>query len=109
MKLTFLYAPVDELGPALAFYRDALGWREAWREGDTTVAFHLPGSDVQVMVSESSSDVPGPMYLVQDARAFAAHAGLSPAGAAEEIPGGVVLPFDDPAGNRFYVFDQATG
>lgn len=44
MQLTFMYQSVDDLPAALAFYRDALGFQEAWREGDSTVAFELPGS-----------------------------------------------------------------
>ena len=32
MKLTFLYHPVIDLDQAVTFYRDVLGWDEAWRE-----------------------------------------------------------------------------
>jgi hypothetical protein len=46
MKLTFIYQSVKGLPAALAFYRDELGLDEAWREGESTVAFELPGSPV---------------------------------------------------------------
>ncbi|MGH9245749.1 MAG: VOC family protein [Acidimicrobiales bacterium] len=55
MKLTFLYHPVSDLKEALAFYRDVLGWDEAWRMGDVTVAMQIPGSEVQVMLDASDS------------------------------------------------------
>jgi hypothetical protein len=58
VKLTFLYQSVDDLDAALAFYRDVLGLAEAWREGDTTVAFELPGSPVQLMVDVRPDDHP---------------------------------------------------
>jgi catechol 2,3-dioxygenase-like lactoylglutathione lyase family enzyme len=51
MKLRCICAPVPELATALPFYRDTLGFTEAWREGSDTVAFELPGGDVQVMVT----------------------------------------------------------
>ena len=56
MKLTFLYHPVSDLKEALAFYRDVLGWDEAWRMGDVTVAMQIPGSEVQVMLDASDAD-----------------------------------------------------
>lgn len=106
MKLTFVYAPVSDLAPALAFYRDTLGLDELWREGDTTVGFALPGSDVGVMVGVDT-EPPGPMYLVDDAAAWvAAHPDLTPATPLAEIPDGAVVRYFDPAGNSFYVFDQ---
>ncbi|MGV3713932.1 VOC family protein [Pseudolysinimonas sp.] len=106
MKLTFVYAPVPELAPALAFYRDVLGLDELWREGDHTVGFALPDSDVGVMVSVDT-DPAGPMYLVDDAAAWvAAHPELTPAVELAEIPDGAVVRYLDPAGNSFYVFDQ---
>lgn len=107
MKLTFVYAPVPELAPALAYYRDTLGLDEAWREGDDTVAFVLPDSDVQIMVSVDT-DPAGPMYLVDDAAAWvAAHPELTPESEVIDIPDGAVVRYADPAGNAFYVFDQA--
>lgn len=51
MKLTFLYHPATDVAAAVAFYRDVLGWDEAWRMGDDTAAMQIPGSDVLVMLS----------------------------------------------------------
>ena len=80
---------------------------ESWREGDHTVAFALPESDVQIMVS-IDTDPPGPMYIVDDAAAWvAAHPELTPLSDVSEIPDGAVVRYADPAGNAFYVFDQA--
>ena len=106
MKLTFLVVPVPDLAAALPFYRDELGLDEAWREGDHTVAFQLPDSEVQLMVDDENSDPGGPMYLVDDLAAFmAAHPGLPVAVPRYEIPGGSVIGYRDPGGNAFYVFD----
>jgi catechol 2,3-dioxygenase-like lactoylglutathione lyase family enzyme len=106
MKLTFVYTPVPELAPALAFYRDVLGLDEAWREGDHTVGFRLPGTEVGLMVSVDT-DPAGPMYLVDDAAAWMAeHPELTPVADLMEIPDGAVVRYADPAGNPFYVFDQ---
>jgi hypothetical protein len=38
------------------FYRDELGLDEAWREGDGTVAFELPGSSVRLMLDVPPDD-----------------------------------------------------
>jgi catechol 2,3-dioxygenase-like lactoylglutathione lyase family enzyme len=56
MKLSYFYVSVPELQPALAFYRDELGLDEAWREGDGTVAFELPGSSVRLMLDVPPDD-----------------------------------------------------
>ncbi|WP_026877412.1 VOC family protein [Jiangella gansuensis] len=112
MKLTYLYVSVPELAPALAFYRDQLGLDEAWREGESTVAFALPGTDVQLML-----DVPvdaderwqsGPFYEVDDVRAFMKERSeLRWLGEAIDMPGGQTATFADPAGNVMHVFDQS--
>jgi predicted enzyme related to lactoylglutathione lyase len=110
MKLTFIYAPVTDLAEALTFYRDTLGWSEAWREGDSTVAFQLPDSAVQVMVDVDADQPPGPMYLVDNVAAFlAGKPSLKVTMPPYEIPDGVVAAVQDPAGNTLYVFDQARG
>ncbi len=107
MKLTFIYAPTGELSPMIDFYRDTLGWIEAWRDGDDTVAFHVPDSEVQVMVSLTEQPV-GPMYLVDSVEQFlGSTTGLTVTIDPYEIPDGTVVGLADPAGNTFYVFDQA--
>ena len=109
MKLAFVYAPVADLDQGAAFYRDTLGWSEAWRDGDDTVAFAIPGGDVQVMVSTTPQQA-GPMYLVDRVADFlAAHPDLPVVVPVFAIPDGVVAGVTDPAGNVLYVFDQAGG
>jgi predicted enzyme related to lactoylglutathione lyase len=106
MKLTFIYAPVADLNAAIAHYRDVLGLDESWREGDHTVAFQLPDTDVQIMVSVDEGAA-GPMYLVDDVAAFIeAHPKLEVAIPHTEIPDGHRAGFVDPAGNLMYVLDQ---
>jgi catechol 2,3-dioxygenase-like lactoylglutathione lyase family enzyme len=107
MRLVFLYVPVTDLAAAAVFYRDVLGLDEAWREGDDTIAFHLPDSPVRLMVSTSGKP-PGPMYLVPSVQEhLAAHPDLPVSVTVEAIPDGVVVGIGDPAGNTFYLFDQA--
>ncbi len=110
MKLTFIYVSVPDLKEALGFYRDELGFDEAWREGDDTIAFQLPGSDVQLMVCVPPDDGPrwstGPFYAVDDLPAFIAeHSGFTWVGEMNEIPGGRSASFRDPAGNLIHLFD----
>ena len=107
MKLTYLYLPVDDLAAAESFYRDRLGLEEAWREGDSTIAFWSPDRAVQLMVD--TDDYPaGSMYEVDDLTAWQAANSAVPVRVPRyEIPGGSVAGYQDPAGNVFYVFDQA--
>ncbi len=108
MKLTFIYAPVTDLAPALAFYRDTLGWPEAWREGEDTVAFKTPDSDVQVMVARVEGEPAGPMFLVDSVAEFlASRPELTVTMERRKIPDGSVAAFEDPAGHTIYVLDQA--
>jgi catechol 2,3-dioxygenase-like lactoylglutathione lyase family enzyme len=110
MQLTFMYQSVDDLPGALAFYRDTLGFAEAWREGDDTVAFELPGSPVQLMVDRRPDDHPrwgsGPFFQVDDVRAFVKeHPELTWLGEPMDVPDGVSATFADPAGNTIHLFD----
>jgi catechol 2,3-dioxygenase-like lactoylglutathione lyase family enzyme len=57
MKLTFMSAPSPNLSATVAFYRDTLGWTEAWRESDDKVAFAIPNTAVQLMVSTTDPAV----------------------------------------------------
>jgi len=72
MKLTYLYHPVSDLKEAVAFYRDVLGWDEAWRMGDDTAAMQPPGSDVLVMLSVDPDEEAGPsgFFGVDDIDSF---------------------------------------
>lgn len=102
-----IYARADDLTTTVRFYRDTLGWSEAWREGDDTVAFHIPGSDAQVMVSTTDQPA-GPMLLVDRVEDFLDRtSGLTVTIGPYGIPDGTVVGFEDPSGNTIYVFDQA--
>ena len=106
MKLTFLYQPVDDLRTAVAFHRDELGLDEAWREGEDTVAFWLPGRPAQIMLS-TTEQPSGPMYLVDNLDAWMlSHPDVPVLIDKYAIPGGAVAGFAAPGSNNFYVFDQ---
>lgn len=109
MKFEMVYTPVSDLVAALAFYRDRLGWQEVWREGESTVALQLPGSDV-VMMLDVSQDPAGPMFVVDSFNDWRARHGaeLDWRVGPMEIPGGMLGGFVDPSGNAVYVLDQAT-
>ena len=106
MKLTYLYHPVTDLDEGLAHFRDQLGWEEAWREGDDTVAFWTPDRSAQVMVARTDEPA-GPMYLVDSVTEWlAAHADVPVVVPRYEIPGGSVAGLTGAGGNVFYVFDM---
>ena len=106
MKLTFLYQPVEDLSAAVAFHRDVLGFDEAWREADGTVAFWLPGRQVQLMLS-GDRQPPGPMFLVDDLDGWVRdHPAAEVTVPRYPIPGGAVAGFAAPGAHTFYVFDQ---
>ncbi len=111
MKLEFLYTPTTDLQASLALYRDALGCEEVWREGDTTVALTLPGTDVQLMLDANDPSAPvGPLFVVDSVREFhaARAAALRVVDEPSEIPGGFTATYQDPAGATIYVMDQST-
>lgn len=103
MRLTFYFQPVDDLGVAAAHYLD-LGWEEAWREGEHTVALQMPDVDTQLMLDSAPGwGGPGPMYLVEDLTAWLdAHPEIW-AAEPKEIPGGRVAEVSAP-GHTYYVF-----
>jgi catechol 2,3-dioxygenase-like lactoylglutathione lyase family enzyme len=110
MKLEFVYTPVKDLKAALALYRDALGWEEAWREGDSTVSLKLPGTEVQLMLDESESvEGRGPMFVVESVEKFHADRPreLGLRAEPQAIPGGFMATYQDASGNPIYVMDQA--
>jgi catechol 2,3-dioxygenase-like lactoylglutathione lyase family enzyme len=112
MQLLFSYLPAKDLPAALTLYRDTLGLDEVWREGDATVAFAVPGTDVALMVDGAAQDGwgPGPVFAVPSVADFWAAHGDALAVAIEpfEIPGGMISALRDPGGNFVYVMDQST-
>ena len=71
MKLEFLFAPTSDLGAWYALYRDHFGAEEVWREGETTIALRLPGSDVQLMLDSNDANAPvGPLFIVESVAEF---------------------------------------
>ncbi|RDW22114.1 VOC family protein [Oceanobacillus chungangensis] len=65
MKLVFLCHPVKNLKESLTFYRDKLGFEEAWREGDHTAALKLPDSEIQLMIEDDEQELSaGGIFLV---------------------------------------------
>ena len=108
VKLTFLYHPVTDLPEAVAFYRDVLGWDEAWREEDTTAAFSIPDSTVQVMLDASGADPHGPsgFYEVDNVDAFyaARRESVRWVEAPADLPPIRCAAFTDPAGALFRIF-----
>src|SRR4029453_11544277 len=108
MKLEFLLVPTSDLTASLALYRDGLGFTEVWREGDTTVALSLPGSDVHLIPDSNRSSAPvGPVFVVASVGTFHATRAesLSVVSAPSEIPGGFLASYQDPGGATIYVMD----
>jgi predicted enzyme related to lactoylglutathione lyase len=109
LKLAFVYMPVGDLASALAFYRDTLGFAEAWREGERTCALQLPGTEVGLLLIEDTSPglTPGPVFLVDSVRAYyARHTGTIPfSSQPTPIPPGYQVNITDPSGNTFGVMD----
>lgn len=106
MKLTFIYQPIEDLDDAVAFHRDRLGFDEAWREGEDTVAFWLPDRSAQIMLSTTRQPA-GPMYLVGSVDTWVReHPDVVTTVEKYDIPGGSVSGFAAPGGHTFYVFDQ---
>jgi catechol 2,3-dioxygenase-like lactoylglutathione lyase family enzyme len=111
MKLEFLLTPTSDLKASLALYRDGLGFSEVWREGDTTVALSLPGTEVQLMLDANDPDAPsGPVFVVDSVETFhsARPGALTVIDEPSEIPGGFLATYRDPGGATIYVMDQST-
>lgn len=105
MRLTFYFQPVDDLTLAAEHYTK-LGWDEAWREGEHTIAMQMPQVETQLMLDDAEGwGGPGPMYLVDDLLPWLeAHPDLD-AGDITEIPGGRVAEIAGP-GHSYYVFSM---
>ncbi len=110
--MSFVYMPVRELKSALAFYRDQLGLNEAWREGEGTVVFHLPGTEVELMldlVTEGAQQTAGPSFILPSVDAFyaAQQTRLDFVVKPMDIPPGRLAVVKDPSGNMLYFFDMS--
>ena len=111
MKLEFLFAPTADLQASLALYRDGFGCEEVWREGESTIALTLPGTDVKIMLDSDDPTAPlGPLFVVDDVKVFhdSRPDALSVVDGPSEIPGGFMATYKDPGGATIYVMDQST-
>ena len=111
MELSFIYVPVSNITKAIDFYRDVLGLDEAWREGESTVAFKLPGRDIELMVdADVPGDVkltPGGFFRVENLDDWlSARPKATLVQSPFPIPGGRAATLADPAGNSLYVFEM---
>jgi catechol 2,3-dioxygenase-like lactoylglutathione lyase family enzyme len=109
MQLAFLYRPVRDLKEARRFYRDALGWPEAWREGETTTAFALLATAVQLLLDQDDREPlrAGGFFRVDSVDAFyAAHRDrLRFVAPPRDIPPGRYAAVEDPSGNVLRIYD----
>jgi catechol 2,3-dioxygenase-like lactoylglutathione lyase family enzyme len=111
VKLEFMFIPTSDLAASLALYRDTLGFTEVWREGETTAALALEGSDVQVMLDANDPNAPvGPLFVVDSVETFHASrpGNLLVVDGPTAIPGGFLATYQDPGGATIYVMDQST-
>jgi predicted enzyme related to lactoylglutathione lyase len=111
-KLSFLYTPTNNLKSALNFYRDQLGLEESWREGEGTVAFKLPGTEIELMVDLQEAGVQntaGPMFILPSVDAFyaAEKERINFVRKPSDIPPGRWAAAQDSDGNMFYVLDMS--
>ena len=108
MKLAFIDYPVKDLKKSIAFYRDTMGFEEAWREGDHTVAFKLPGSEVQLMIENDEYGTgPGAVFLVESVDQFFVEnkEQLEFVKEPVDIPPGRYAIFQDVDGNLIRILD----
>ncbi|MBE3590699.1 MAG: VOC family protein [Firmicutes bacterium] len=109
MKLEMFWVRADSLSRTIRFYRDTLGWDEAWREGDLAMAFRMPGSDVQLMVDCDPDEglTPGPFFRVESVDAFYEENRdrLNFVVQPKDIPPGRYAAFTDPTGNTLHIYD----
>jgi catechol 2,3-dioxygenase-like lactoylglutathione lyase family enzyme len=108
MKLVFMDYPVENLKESLAFYRDVLGFEEAWREGDHTVALKMPGSEVQLMIENDEVGLtPGAVFLVESVDKYFEENKDSIKFIKEpiDIPPGRYAIFQDNSGNLIRILD----
>ena len=111
-KLIYQFVPVKDLVTAVDLYRDTLGFTESWREGDLTVAFDLPGSEVKLLIEQVEAgriDAAGPVFLVpsvhQTVIRYKDH--LTFIGEPAETPDGLWVGAKDDSGNGIYFTDES--
>lgn len=109
--LTYFYLPVSDLKAARTFYRDQLGLAETWREGETTCAFALPGTTIQLMLNQAVPEDPdkaGMVFTIPSVDNFyqAQQATLNFTEEPHDIPGnGRWVGAKDVAGHSLYFAD----
>lgn len=110
-NVAFFYLPVPDLKAARTFYRDQIGLEEAWREGEHTCAFKLPGTDVQLMLDEVHADAPekpGLVFGVPSTKEYYQQnqGKLAFLREPSDIPGGIQwVGAKDASGHSVYVVD----
>ncbi len=110
MKLAFVYYPVADLTTSLRFYRDELGFEEAWREGDGTAGLVLPGTSARLMldVVKEGDRRPGAVFQVDSVDQFyREHPQYVWQEEPADIPGGRWAVFLDPTGNVVRLIDES--
>jgi catechol 2,3-dioxygenase-like lactoylglutathione lyase family enzyme len=110
VKLAFIYYPVADLGTALRFYRDELGFEEAWREGQSTAGLKMPGTEVRIMLDVDPVERrSGGVFQVDSVDTFYAehesrYHWIKPP---VDIPDGRWAVFEDPTGNLVRLIDES--
>ena len=110
MKLAFLCHPTNDMKQSLSYYRDILGFEEAWREGDHTVALKLEkNEEVQLMIEDDIEGVPsGGVFILDNVDEFYEknRSILNFVKEPIDIPPGRYAIFNDPNGNPFRIIDM---
>lgn len=109
MKLAFLCHPVKYLKGSVRYYREVLGFEEAWQEGEHTVALKLPGSDVQLMLEDDGDGFPaGGVFIVDSVdRFYEENSTLEFVKEPCDIPPGRFAIFQDKSGNPIRIIDKS--
>jgi lactoylglutathione lyase len=110
LKVDCLRLPVDDLGDALAFYRDGLGHELIWRT-PTAAGLRLPESNTELVIHVEGDPLETDLTVssVPDAVQRFADAGGSIAEGPFEIAIGRCAVVRDPWGNRFVLLDTSKG
>lgn len=108
--LAFFYVPVQDIKRVEVFYREKVGLAESWREGATTVAFKLPGTELDLVLDqvEDESLSAGPVLQVNSvADWYQSQLGrLDFTAPPSEVPGGSWVIARDASGSVVYFADQ---